>query len=266
MGDPQTENNYITEVLPQELEFWVPHEAPQPEGLELGVGDFRAFGFEGQWGLSVGLHRTGGNRDSTLRRCTQGFMCTGTEGKAVSPQKPGPDLRADLRGTPGEVGVGCGPIQGQGHWWWRPLGNTPQCELSWRSPFWHQDLGPPNSLQTPVLVCLRPNNQQGGNTAPPISRQAALSRLEPTATSRHATWHGTVHQKDKTQLHSPVGRHESLPRGSLHKLPDQPHPPEGRHQKQEELQSCSLQNGAHKPRKLENNEMAEIYVPDEGTR
>ena len=26
-------------------------------------------------------------------------------------------------------------------------GNTDGCECSWRSPFWHQDLAPPNSLQ-----------------------------------------------------------------------------------------------------------------------
>lgn len=33
--------------------------------------------------------------------------------------------------------------------------------------------GSPNSLQAPVLGCLGPNNQQGGNTAPSTSRQAA---------------------------------------------------------------------------------------------
>ena len=52
-------------------------------------------------------------------------------------------------------------------------GNTDQRELSWRLPFWHQDLALPNSLHAPVLEHLRPNNQQDMNRDPPISRQAA---------------------------------------------------------------------------------------------
>ena len=43
----------------------------------------------------------------------------------------------------------------------------------------------------------------------------------------------------------------SLPSGSLHKSVRQPHPPGGREQKQEELQSCSLWNGNHNHRKLD---------------
>ena len=74
---------------------------------------------------------------------------------------------------------------GGGSWLWLTVGagtlvvevpgNVDWCELSQRSPFWHQDLAPPNSLQAPVLGRLRPNNQWDGgeNTAPPISRQAA---------------------------------------------------------------------------------------------
>ena len=44
-------------------------------------------------------------------------------------------------------------------------GETDLNELSWRSTFWHQDLAPPNNLQTPVLESLRPNNNQDGSTA-----------------------------------------------------------------------------------------------------
>ena len=66
------------------------------------------------------LHRTGGNRDSTLGGCTQGFTCTGTQGKAVTPQEPGPGLPASPGCSPGEMGVNCGSLWGQGHWWWRP--------------------------------------------------------------------------------------------------------------------------------------------------
>ena len=32
------------------------------------------------------LHGTGGNRASTLERCTQGFTCSGNQDKAVTPQ------------------------------------------------------------------------------------------------------------------------------------------------------------------------------------
>ena len=66
-------------------------------------------------------------------------------------------------------------------------GNTPLHEFSWRLPFWHRDLVPPNSLQAPMLGHLRPNHQQGWNTAPPISRQAAWSHPEPTAANKHTS-------------------------------------------------------------------------------
>ena len=57
-------------------------------------------------------------------------------------------------------------------------------------------------------------------------------------------------ESPKTQFHPPVGRNQSLPPGSQHK-PLDPHPPGGRHQKQEELQFCSLRHGGHKHRKLD---------------
>ena len=84
-----------------------------------------------------------------------------------------------------------------------------------------------------MLGCLRPNNQQGGNTSPLINRQASLRLREPEATSTHAPLHGPTHQRAKTQLHQKVGRHWSLPVGSLHKSLDLPHQPGGRNQKQE---------------------------------
>ena len=84
-GDWRTKNNYIAEVLPQEWEFWDPEQDPQPEGLALGRGTPRAFDFEGQWAWVQELHRTGGNRDSTLGGHTQGSMCTGAQDKAVTP-------------------------------------------------------------------------------------------------------------------------------------------------------------------------------------
>lgn len=66
-----------------------------------------------------------------------------------------------------------------------------------------------NSLQAPMLGHLRPTNQQGRNTAPLISRQAASSLPEPTA--------DPAHQGDKTQFHPPVSRSQSLPPRGLQK-------------------------------------------------
>ena len=51
------------------------------------------------------LHGTGGNGDSILERHTQGFMCTGSQGKAETPQESGSDLTAVLGGSPGKTGV-----------------------------------------------------------------------------------------------------------------------------------------------------------------
>ena len=56
-------------------------------------------------------------------------------------------------------------------------GNINQHELSRRSPFWHQDPIPHNSLQAPVQECLRPNNEQDRNTAPPIRSIYILIKL-----------------------------------------------------------------------------------------
>ena len=47
-----------------------------------------------------------------------------------------------------------------------------------------------------------------------------------------------------------MGRHQSLPSGSLHKPVEQPHSPEGR-QKEKELQFCNLRNEDHKHKKLD---------------
>ena len=109
------------------------------------------------------LDRTGENRDSSLGGSTHGFMCFKIEGKAMTPEEPEPEL-VGLRGSP------------RG-WLWPIAGartlvsleNIPWCELSWRLPFWH----PSNSLQVPMLKSLRPNNQQVGNTVPPINKKAA---------------------------------------------------------------------------------------------
>ena len=59
------------------------------------------------------LHRTGGNRDLILERCTQAFMCTASQGKAETTQKSGSDLTAVLGVSPGKTGGGCGSMWGK---------------------------------------------------------------------------------------------------------------------------------------------------------
>ena len=80
------ENNYTTEVLPQEWKFWAPCQASQPESLATGGRRApRECGFEGQWGLITEL--SWGNRNATLRGHTQDFMCTRNQRKKQWPHK-----------------------------------------------------------------------------------------------------------------------------------------------------------------------------------
>ena len=53
-------------------------------------------------------------------------------------------------------------------------GNIHWCGLSWRTPFWHEIWPHATACRLQYeTTMLRPNNQQGGNTAPSISRQVA---------------------------------------------------------------------------------------------
>ena len=106
------------------------------------------------------FHRTEGNRDSTLGGCTPSLMCTKSQGrKAVTPKRLSQtDLhwRVFCRGGGQQwLAPGLGPLAAAA------LGNT-----HWHEPL-QKPLAPPNGLQTPGLDFLRPNNQQGRNTAPP---------------------------------------------------------------------------------------------------
>ena len=60
-----------------------------------------------------------------------------------------------------------------------------------------------------------------------------------------------IRRKDKSQLHPPVGRNQSLPPGSLYEILIQPHPQGDRQQKLEVIQPYSMQNRNHKHRKLD---------------
>ena len=96
------------------------------------------------------LHRTGGNRDFTLKRCTQNLMCITTKGKSSNliGTWVRPTCWSEIVSWVGGVGVG--------EQLWLTLGTHTLVvgisgsihlhELSWRLTSWHQDLAPPNSL------------------------------------------------------------------------------------------------------------------------
>ena len=118
--------------------------------------------------------------------------------------------------------------------------------------FWiYQDLAPHKNLQVAVLEIRMSNNQNHRNTPLPFRIQAAYSQTEFIAASKHMTWHSAAHQRDKTQVYQPEGRHQFFPTGSLHKPLNQPNPPGGRHRKQEKLWSWNVWKGDHKHRKLD---------------
>lgn len=48
VGDQKPENNYIREVLPQEIELCAPHQTSQPGGLAVVIGAHRESCFEEQ--------------------------------------------------------------------------------------------------------------------------------------------------------------------------------------------------------------------------
>ena len=69
---------------------------------------------------------------------------------------------------------------------------------------------------------------------------------------------------DKTQPHPPVGRHQSLPPVSLHKPLRSASPT--REQTPEARGTTILQSMGPQTQEVRQNEMAEEYVLDEGTR
>ena len=114
------------------------------------------------------LHGTGGNRDPILKRHTQTFTCTGSQGKEKSPWESGSNLTVVLGGHSEKTGVNVACFEGR----------TLKAKLSgifsssaflWRWPFWEKS-GPTHQS---VLRSPRANNNPGGITAPPLSKQAA---------------------------------------------------------------------------------------------
>ena len=143
----ELENNYITEVLPQEWKFWAPCQAPWPGGLAWEGGAPRA---NWLW-RPVGFDR----RKSTGPEETETPLLEGAHKVSWTPW---PRWKSsDL------IGAWARPTcwyrrvsgKGRGQLWLTAgtetlvavlLGSTHWHEPSWRLQFSPQDLGPPNSL------------------------------------------------------------------------------------------------------------------------
>ena len=138
------------------------------------------------------LHGTGAKGDPMLKRHTQIFTCTGSQGKAKSPQESGSNLTVVLGGHPGKIGVNVAWCEGR----------TLKAKLSgifsshaflWRWPFW-ENLAPPISQ---LLRSPRANNP-GGITHASLSKQTCylLRLLRHTTASNPIKRLSPTHQRD----------------------------------------------------------------------
>ena len=96
----------------------LPHKNSPPrqsESLALMEEPWEHLAFKVSMGWVQELHRTGGNRDSTLGG-HKGFKYTGTQHKAVHAQEPGLLLPMGLGGCPEEAKFNYSSLWWQGHW------------------------------------------------------------------------------------------------------------------------------------------------------
>ena len=111
------------------------------------------------------LHGTGGNRDTILKRHTQTFTCTESQGKARSPWESGSNLTAVLGGHHGKTGVN---VACEGGTLKAKLSGIFSSCLSMEVAI----LGKSGPTHQSVLRSPRANNNPGGIKAPPLSKQA----------------------------------------------------------------------------------------------
>ena len=135
------ENNYTTEVLPEDWKFWTPHQASQPVGLAMGVGIPRKSGFEVHEGLITGIPQDWGKQKPHSWRVhtgSQGYKDPGEKSNDLIrdwPQSTCQYWRVSGRGR-----GSCGSLWGQGH-------RRRQCEPSWKGAIFSLRPGP---TQQPV--------------------------------------------------------------------------------------------------------------------
>lgn len=99
------------------------------------------------------------------------------------------------------------------------------------------------------------------------SKTTNKAGTQPHPSAHRLSEYSSAHQKDQTQLYLPVGRNKILPPGSLCK-PLRLRQPYPRGQTAEAKRTTILQPTEKKSQsqKIRQNEVAEEYVPDDGTR
>ena len=144
-----------------------PHIKPSRAGIRHGEKEpLEHLALKASGACAQELHGTGGNGDPILKRCTQTFTSTESQGKAKSPRESGSSLTTVLGGHPGKIGVnlawcGGGTLKA------KLSGIFSSC-LSLKVAI----LGKSGLTHQSVLRSPRANNNPGGITAPPLSKQA----------------------------------------------------------------------------------------------
>ena len=160
------ENYYTTEVHPVDWRFWTPHQASQPEGQHGRRNSQRIRLW--RWVVVDCRTSTGlGEAETVFLESTHKVVCaSGPRGKEQWPHKrPNQTYLLVLEGLLQRQGVAVAHRKD------KDTGSRSSGKYSLTWALLESPLAPPKSLQAPLLGRLRPNNQQGVNSAPPISRQ-----------------------------------------------------------------------------------------------
>ena len=204
------------------------------------------------------LHRTEGSRDSTLGGCTQGFMCPGTQGKAVTPQEW---VRPTCRFWRVSWGGGdwLWPTVGQGHWQRRPQGIF----FNVSSPGGHHLVLGPGPTQQPA------SSSAGGASGQPTGWEHSPSN-QPTQCLKLSWVHRHLKTCPLTWSCSQEGQEPApstswqAPVTTTGKPVQTPEPTSTTKGQTWEARTTIQQPTEGRPQTQ--NETAEKYVPDEGTR
>ena len=162
------ENNSISQKLYHRSEIPGSHIRLPSLGLAMRGKVPRESGFEGQCSLTPEFPQDWWKQKLHYWKVhTKSHLHQDPEQKAVTSSNTEPDLAAGVGGSPAEVGAAvahCGD---------KDMGSSSlgKSLLVWALQ--EATVSPSSSLRSPVLGCFGSNNQQGGNTAPPISRQVA---------------------------------------------------------------------------------------------
>ena len=159
-------------LIPQKSTHWNEGSEPNFRLPNLGVQQWEVEFIENQTLKPSGnwlqdFDRAEGNRDPTLGGHTQNSVCIRTQGKEQWPQERlNQTYQLVLEGLLQRWGVALFH-RGEKDTGRRSSGKN---SLVWALP---ESVISPNkeARQAPVLGCLRQNNQQGGNPAPPIISQ-----------------------------------------------------------------------------------------------